>query len=299
MNAKSSELEAWERDQFAEAAPAIDALRRERAGCPPVRVLSAAGAQALPAEEQSAVVEHVASCRMCRDLQADLESLDPAVVAPVMVDQIFRQVRQQAEAESRPAGVSWRVWLLGSFAAAALVVVAVAGYQRGHQPAPAADVPPPVVATVPRPPVPPPADAPGPALEKPPVKLTMLALTWRGADRGASFAKEIAPALDAYRADRFDEAARKLGALAVHYPASVEIPFYQGVSLLLLGLPAEAIGPLRRANQVADDTFAADASWYLGIALQRAGQFAEARTRFSALCRGSSPYADRACSAAR
>jgi len=148
-------------------------------------------------------------------------------------------------------------------------------------------------------PAPPAAPAPRPQLDKPAVKLSMLALTWRGASEGGGFATDIAPALDAFRADRFDEAERVLRVLAPRYPTSVEIPFYQGVSLLFLDRPADAIGPLRRAARLADALFAADAAWYLGVALQRAGHVTEARTRFAALCRGAGVYARRACEEAR
>jgi len=301
MTASYRQLEPWECEPFAEASPAIAEMRRRCADCPSARLLSAAAAEALPADEQEAVAAHVASCPTCRDLQADFERLDPVPLEVSAVEKMLRQVARQAKAESRPSPRRWTYWVPVSAAVAAgFLLLVFAGRALGPAPAPVSPTPVPNLAVAAPVPTPPPVVAPGPALEKPPVKLTMLALTWRSGEGTIDFAADIAPALDAFRADRYDEAARKLQALAPRYPSSVEIPFYRGVSQLFLGSDNDAVNSLRRAQRLADDTFASDAAWYLGIALARSGHVIEARVRFESLCRGgTSPYAERACAAAK
>ena len=297
MIADSPNLESWERGPVADVATAIADLKRRHAACPPVRLLSAASADGLPADDQAAVMAHVSSCPGCLALQADLDSLDPADVDPAAVDRILADVRRDARNEQVSGRQSWTRWVPVPLAAG-IVILAIGVVEHNRQrpvaPLPAvAPVAAPAVAVVPPPPA-----VPGPALQKPSVKLTMLALTWRSADNaGKDFASEIAPALEAFRADQYAQAEQMLGALAPHHPNAVEVPFYQGVSQLFLGRNRDALATLRRASSLADDSFAADVSWYLGIALVRSNHAAEAHTRFAALCRGKSAYASLACEA--
>jgi hypothetical protein len=301
MTDRRDDLETWERGDCAAAASVIEALRRERRACPPATAISAAAAGALPDDEQRMVDAHVATCHLCRDLQADFERIEPAELDAGSQHRILVNVRRRAEAANRPSPFGWRILVPVSVGFAVLVLIAVAWRRPG--PVPAGPTPGSRAVAVAQPAVPPPsaekppAAAPGPALEKPEIKLSILALTWRGAADGRGFAEEIAPALDAFRSDRFDEAARALGALAPRYPTSVEVPYYEGVSLLFLGRPADAVGQLRRARRLADATFAPDIDWYLGVALYRAGHATEARARFASICRGAGPYATRACGA--
>jgi hypothetical protein len=295
MSAESRDLESWERDPFTEASPLIDGLRRRCAGCPPVLVLSAAAAGALPPESQAAVDTHVDACPLCLALRSDLEQLEPVVLSGEDADRILGGVVSPGR-PARSGRWSWSAWVPASLAGAVLVAMLLFAVTR---PGPGPAAVPPVPASTPASaePVAPPSP-PGPALTKPAVKLTMLALTWRSA-AGAGFAEDIAPAMTAFREDRFAVAQTLLARLARRYPSSVEIPFYQGVSELYLHRAEAAVGSLRRAERLADDTFLADARWYLGIAMARAGFPAEARSRFEALCAGTNPYKAAACEAAR
>jgi hypothetical protein len=298
MTVTARDIEPWEREPLAEAAPAIDALRRRCVECPPVRVLSAAASDALPSELEAAVTAHLGSCPTCRALLSDLERLDAPRLDHDEVNRIF----ERAVGGLRPASPKWgwRLWVSVSLATAAAIGLLVVLPARRPEPLPAAPVPTPTASVQTALPAPPLAVAAGPQLTKPAVKLTMLALTWRSArPSGAGFAEDIAPALNDFRADRFDQCQRRLVMLASRYPSSVEIPFYQGVSELFLGRPDDAVRTLRRARRLADETFEADASWYLGIALARSGRGVEARARFTALCKGASPYAAEACAAIR
>ncbi len=298
MSAISRELETWEREPFAHAAPAIDDLRRRCAACPPARVLSAAAANALPAEEQAAVAAHVESCGPCAALQADFDLLEPVTLDPSDAESLLSRIRREARPARQARWSRWTVWLPVSMATAT-ALLAIVFARPVKVAAPAASAPNAQAAGPAEAAPTPPAAVPVPELEKPAVRLTMLALTWRNGAEPGGFAEAVAPALDAFRADRYADADEKLAALADRYPSSVEVPFYQGVSRLFLGRNQEAVEPLRRARRLADETFAADASWYLGIALARSGHSAEAHLRFAALCRGKSAYAARACEAAR
>ena len=122
-------------------------------------------------------------------------------------------------------------------------------------------------------------------LDKPDVKLSVAALVWRGPSGAPSLVDALAPGLDAYRASDYARAAELLAQVGRRHPASIEAPFYRGVSLLFLNEPADAIAELKKAERMNDDAFAVDVAWYLGVAEQRTGDIAAARARFDALCR--------------
>jgi hypothetical protein len=133
-------------------------------------------------------------------------------------------------------------------------------------------------------------------LEAAPVKLTASALVLRSAG-AASFVDEAAPAFDAYRGGDYAAAADAFTRLAPRYPGAVELPFYLGVSRLLIGNAAAAAAALRTARAIGEPAFADDVTWYLAIAGERAGDVAAERVELDALCRGASAYAARACAA--
>lgn len=290
MSATARGPEAWERAPLRAAAAVIDDLRRRCASCPPVRTPSPAAIDFTSLEIRSDVQAHIDSCPACLALRAALEEVGPGSVG---------EEEAVDAAGTRASGRYPAIWLAVPAAAAAVLAVTVIGTpHRDRFPAPIV----PALAKGPT------AsslltshDRPAePVLTKPEVKLTMLALRWRGGGQpGAGFAEAVAPALQAFRADNYEESRRLLAALASRYPSSVEIPFYQGVSELFLGLYRDSVITLQRAGRLADAAFAADAAWYLGIALSRAGEVSEARARFAALCKGENEYAARACIAAR
>jgi len=134
------------------------------------------------------------------------------------------------------------------------------------------------------------------AFNKPDVRLSAAALTWRGATSDNQLLADLKPALDAYRQNDYETANRLLTTLSSRYPDAVEIHFYQGISRLFLNDASAAVNSFAAAEKVADDTFIADIMWYRAIAEQRAGNGADARARLESLCHGSrSP--ERACAA--
>ena len=135
-------------------------------------------------------------------------------------------------------------------------------------------------------------------LDKPDVKLTATALVLRSDGRNASFVDQIAPAINAYRANNYAEADKQFAALESRYSKSVEIAFYRGIARLFLNDASGAVQRLQAARRLDDETFAPDIAWYLAVAHERAGQRTRARAELDTLCKGASAYASQACEAA-
>jgi hypothetical protein len=145
-------------------------------------------------------------------------------------------------------------------------------YQPPPQPQPA-----PTAATTP----PPTFQLP---LERPEVRISLRALTWRGSERANPILAALKPALDAFRNGDYQTADREFSVAAKTYPDLIEVAFYQGISRLFLGDVPGALSSLRQAEEQRDEAFANDVSWYLAVAEERAGNIAAARVRIAALC---------------
>ncbi|MBZ5551267.1 MAG: hypothetical protein LAO21_01005 [Acidobacteriia bacterium] len=296
MNKLPNDLDAFEAEGIKESGDFLESLRRQRSACPPVPMLRAAHAGVLTEELQSAVTAHIGSCRLCRVLQADFSALDSTEASPQEVEQILVRVRHQAGKSDgssfwRFNNFSWRT----AFAAVALalgVVLLVWEFKAPQQPGPVSS---PVAEVKP---APPPQTPEAFRLEKPAVKMTLGALTWRSNKNGRNqFLKDISPALEAYRNNNFNASADSLQRLSAKYNKSVEVFFYLGVSRLFLAEYPAAIKALEQAARLADDSFSSDVLWYLSISCQRSGQTERARGYLQQLCGGSSGYAARACAA--
>jgi hypothetical protein len=155
-------------------------------------------------------------------------------------------------------------------------------------------------------PAPPPsvqAEAPTPArvyllaLNKPDLKVSPAALTYRSAAKENPLLASLKPAYDAFRAGDYTGANRELSALEPRYPRSVEVFFYQGVARLFLGNATDAIASLTTAEKIADSAFAWDVQWYRAVADERAGNPAAARERLGRLCQRADTRSARACDA--
>lgn len=273
----------------------LDEVRARHQGDPPLKLLRAADADALPEPLQADVAAGLARSPWQRAL------IEGAAEAETGLDRTGEDrllARIHAEAASiAPARVLrfpqvWRPVL--ALAAAAVLVTAVVVRMRAPQ-LPASIATTPGTATTSTP-------APAPSfvltLDKPDVKLTATALVRRGTGRDAKFVDDVAPALNAYRAGDYQTAAAAFVRVQAQYPDAVEIPFYLGVTRLFLDDATGAVSSLDAARRVADDTFRADVSWYLAVAQERAGNRTAARAELDALCGGQSNYAARACAAA-
>ena len=296
----------WDREER-EALEPIEAelaeLRARHAGDPPLDLLRAADADALPPSLQTPVSDHLAASAWSRALVAGANDVEPALDASE-ADRLLARITQSARQE-QPQRRPWfsrpPVWAPMAAAAAIAIVAIVRPSLRPAAPAAPAATPAAPAATPAAPPTivarnEPPVLLP---LDKPDVKLSVAALVWRGPSGDTSLVDALAPGLDAYRATDYARAAEMLEQVGRRYPASIEAPFYRGVSLLFLNEPADAIAELKKAERMNDDAFAVDVAWYLAIAEQRTGDVAAARARFDALCRRTTSRTAAACDAVK
>ncbi len=282
-----------ERDALEGLHDELEAIRARHANDPPLELLRAARGGALPDRLEPIASEHLSRSAWSRSLVEGLENVE-APLRREDEDRILARVRKDARATD--GATRYWSWLrqlpLPVAAAAALVLVAWVSW-RAVRPPPASSTPETRVAV---------ATPPQPAafqlpLEKPEIRLSAAALTWRGARGANDLLSDLKPAFDAFRQDDYTRAARELEALEPRYPGSIEIVFYEGVSRLFLNDSAGAIAALEKAERLGDSAFAPDVAWYRALAEQRAGHMPEARARLDALCRGGGARASRACEA--
>ena len=271
----------------------LEAVRARHRDDPPVRVLRAADAAALPEPLQDEIAAKLKDSRWQRVLiegVADAETgLDRAAE-----DRLLARIHGEAAlGAAAPVLRFRRAWRPVFFlAAAALIVAAVMVRMRTpleQTSTPGAPAGSPVPVSTPSFVL---------TLDKPDVKLTASALVRRSTGREAKFVDDLAPALNAFRAGDYQTAAAAFVRVQAQYPDAVEIPFYLGVTRLFLDDAAGAVSSLETARRVADETFAPDVRWYLAVAYERAGDRTAARAELDALCGGQSIYAARACAAA-
>ena len=265
---------------------------RHRAG-PPLAVLRAASAEALPSPWQEEAATALASSPWqqqvvagAHDAEADAD-LMPSESAALLA-RIHREAAQAAGARSPLRGVIR--FGLPLLAAAALVLAVVMVRPGPPPPASTSDAAP-AAAT-------PAAPAYRIAVEAAPVKLTAAALARRSPGQGGVFTDDAAPAFSAYRSGRFADAAAAFADLARRYPNAPEAAFYLGVSRLLSGDPAGARTALMAARRIDDPIFRDDVAWYLAASEERSGEASAAQGELRALCQGHSAFAARACDAA-
>jgi hypothetical protein len=283
--------DADERDTLRGIAAELDVIRTRHADDPPMDLLRAGHHDALPPELQADATDYLSNSAWSRAL---VEGLDDAEIAlqPEDQDRLLARINKDAGAEERPAG--WR-WLRPALAMSAIAVLCLAVWTSRDMfrpPAAPSSTPPREVTVTPSPP---PVRQVQLPIDKPEITLSAAALTWRGAAPDNPLLAELKPAVDAFREGDYARADREFGALEPRYPSAIEVFYYGGVSRLLHGDAARAIDALQKAAPLADETFAPEVEWYRALAEQRAGHAADARTRFDALCRGTSHRAGRAC----
>jgi hypothetical protein len=295
MKAPADRWDREEREALEPVTADLAALRARHAGDPPLALLRAAQADALPPDLQTRVSAHLAESAWSRALVDGACDVDHVLDA-ADADRLLARITRSAEPRR-----SWRLSNIGVWAplagAAATIAIVAAVWAPWRTTAPASVVPvaapPPPQATIARA-EPPRFELP---LDKPDVKLSVAALTWRGPSGASSLVDELAPALDAYRQSDYTRAAQGLEGVGRRFPASIEAPFYRGISLLFLNDPAGAIVELKKAERMKDAAFAPDVTWYLAVAEQRSGDTAAARAHLDALCRGTSARTPAACDA--
>ena len=267
----------------------LEALRRRHSADPPVDLLQAARAGLLPGELQHDAEQYLAENQWARTLTDD-----PAATQVEFTkedeDRLLRRIRSAGGEQAR--GPAWG-WLMPPrlvFATLALILASgsVIWYFN-----PADAIPP-----TPREETSVAAREPAAfalPLEKPQVKLSVAALTWRGDAREKSLAEQLRPGLDAFRADDYATANQELARASAAFPEAIEPVYYQGVARLFLNDVSGALDSLSAAMRLSDTAFRADVAWYLAIAEERAGRIADARGHVRTVCESKSERSAEAC----
>lgn len=287
--------DGWDRDEqevLAELQDELAVLRARHANPPPLSLLRAARAEALPEALQSTVTGHLSANAWSRALIEGAEL--PGSIGPEEEGRLLARILQEAETPGRPR-TRW-VWRRPVLLAmtATMVIVAAVWLVRGRPESPAMAPKPDTTVAVSSPPATPTFRL---ALDKPDLKISPASLAFRRPDGENRLLSDLKPAFDAYRAEAYGEAERAFSALEARYPRSVEVLFYQGITRLFLNDPNGAIVSLTAAEQVADPSFVWEVAWYRAVADERAGQAAAARAGLTALCRASDTRAPKACEA--
>jgi hypothetical protein len=226
-------------------------------------------------DDRRRLMEHVVSCPQCADIYRRLTVVRREAAA-------FDPAVPHRRSASSMRGVA--------YALAAVLVLAVVGpvTWRAWRASPATSAPAPAL-----------RDHPVFRLDKPAVILSAAAaLTPRGApDDRQAFLTALGPALDAYRADDFVQAAERLDAVGKVYSLAVEPPLYAGISQLMLNRPAEAVPRLERARTLASGEFVPEADWRLALAYVHGGDPERARPSLQHVCSIANAYQVRACEA--
>lgn len=244
--------------------------------------------------EQDAFEAHYFACPACfaevqllQDVRDGLTPKPGHVPAPV---------RHHA-----PRTPAWRAGPIVGLAAAAAIVIGLAWWITGDEPAlppqasgapPAPSSPvstPPAGPTERRPDAPPlasnkPSERPVPTLSRAAlVQQLALVVAPRYVPlsvRGAATAGSFDAAMAHYVAGRHREAAQALAALAETRPTDADVAFFLGISELVNGRTAAARDALARAVSIDAEPYADEAHFYLGKAALRDGDLEQAKVEF-------------------
>lgn len=272
-----SDLEPFERDAFALGSTQT---------CPAPELLMPAVEGTLPDPLRGRVLSHLQHCNTCRSLADALASADTQPTVEES-DRILARIASSKR--------STRGWYRPLAAAAVFVIVAGGAWlTQFDRQGPVMPAPPVAPATA--------AKVAAPvfvlALEKPAIELPPGALVVRSA-ASDPYAAALSTALEPFRRDDYQHAIQQLTALRASHAEEPFVNYYLGVSYLMAGRASEAVGPLERART--DGTGATwlrvEASWYLAVALERAGRRDAAAGVLTEICGTGDARRQEACGA--
>jgi len=255
--------------------------------CPAPETLLPAMEGTLPEPLRGRVLSHVEHCGICRMLaeaQGSPECSEPTVDES-------KWIQSRMTSGRRPQRVWWR-----PIAAAAVITIAVGTGWLSQFDRQGAEMP--------TPPGAPAVAAPRTgsafvlALEKPAIELPPGALVLRSRDADP-YVTALIGALEPFRKGDYPQAVQQLGALQTSHVHEPFVNYYLGVSYLLGGRAADAVPSLERARTdgTADTWLRLEASWYLAIALERAGRRDAAAIVLTEICGTGDSRRQHACAA--
>jgi hypothetical protein len=293
MNMKAEDWDREEHEALNGVHEELEALRARHTSDPPVDLLRAARGHVLPDDLQSDADRWLAENAWSRTLLDGLDA-EASSLSRADEDRLLSRIKKAASSEHQSSRWTWvRLPVVAAAAAVALVATTWIVW-RAAAPKPVAPQPEGIVVTSPTPPAAPAFLLP---LDKPEVKLSSAALTWRGAGAENAFLTDLKPALESYRGGDYQAAEREFSRLLPRYPKSIEVLFYQGVTRLFLNDALGAIERLAQADAIADETFSGDVAWYRAVADERAGNVAAVRDRLTRLCARPGERAEASCGA--
>ncbi len=295
------DFEPDERDFLTEIDASLKDVRAVAGPCPHPDLVMAAAAD-VQTESSASILEHVKACPVCQQLIGDFSEYEH----PPVSEEEDRRIRARWERPNlsltTPARQRMRLpYVIG--AAAALVLVAAGLFLVLRQGGAPQNLPSTTAGnkggSEPPPTVQPAKARTAFVLSKAAIKVPASAvLTLRsGSNDERAFLDQFASALAPYRSDDFAEAARRLEQLAAKYPESTPVQYYLGVSRLFLNQNSEALESLETAGRLAADDLRDDVTWYLALALDRAGRLDDARREVGTLCSRSGEFQKQACTA--
>jgi hypothetical protein len=291
------DFDADEKNFILELGSSLAEVRTKAGPCPHPDLLMAAVSD-VQCGSKDQVLQHLNGCFVCRELARDLSEYEFAGVTR----EEDRRIRARWETEGSLRRLSklwaWPPLAIGAAVAAALAIALFLTLPQTTPPGSVESTQNKNDSIAP-PPAPPQKTRTVFVLSKAAIKVPATAvLNFRsGAEDGRAFLNELAAALEPYRNDDYPEAARRLEPLSTKYRESAEVHYYLGVSRLFINRNDEALASLETARRLADETLRDDVSWYLALALDRAGRAADARREVDGLCSHLGNYQKTACAA--
>lgn len=280
-------IDAAERDFREQNAAGLATLRQVASGCPHPDAIVAASMGVLQSEVASGIISHIESCKLCNALREGLLESHEGTPTRSDVDNLWKRIQ---------LGLPRRRFRMARplpLALAASVLLAI-GLTFFHNPVERkAGLP----ASIPVSPAVPNNPVFALTLSKPPLRLPLDLLTWRGKDEPSQekYLSELGWAMEPYQREDFAQAVERFEQLASKYPKQVEPVFYGAVSRLFLNRLDEARSSLERARQMETGALGQDIQWYLAVVYERTLQAHEASSILQHLCATDGPYQRMAC----
>ncbi len=294
---RRDDWDAGERAALGNLREELRELRERHKDDPPVELLRAARAGALPEEQQKDAEEYLERSAWSRTL-IEGAGLTEASLDSKAESRLLARIQAETRKPERPRVRFYSFCRLAAVSATVLIIASGVFILRNRFQTGGAVVPPnptTVAESQSRGTIAPLSISFLLPLEKPQIKLSANALLYRGSPEYGNFLKDLAPAVEAYREGDFARAEKSFAALILRYPKSSEVRYYSGICRLFTNDSPGAVRALQSARGVGDRSLAPDISWYLAVAYERVDRPADAHTELESLCRGKNDYSARAC----
>jgi hypothetical protein len=288
MNSQEdASIDAAEREFLEQNADGLASLRRSAAACPHPDAIVAASMGVLQNEVASSIIRHIETCQLCAALREGLLENHERAATPSNVDDLWQRI--QSGLPRRRFRIARPLPL--ALAASLLLAIGLPFFYKplernaglpGAIPASPAASKSPVFNLI---------------LSKPPLRLSLDSLTWRGKDEPSQekYLSDLGWAMEPYQRDDYGEAVERFDQLTSKYPKAGEPVFYGAVARLFLNRLDEAWRSLESSRRMDTGALGQDIQWYLAVAYERTQHTHEASSILQTLCATDGPYQRMAC----